>query len=106
MDDALLGQVTESPRLPSLPAVALEVIDLVQRPDVDVEDLARAIGNDPALSAKVLRTVNSSFYAQARTISTIEQAIVIGGPTGALLAQWREFQALLREKLGPDFQME
>ena len=31
----------------------------------------------------------------------IEQAIVIGRPTGALLAQWREFQALLREKLGP-----
>jgi diguanylate cyclase (GGDEF)-like protein len=79
MDDALLGQVTESPRLPSLPAVALEVIDLVQRPDIGVEDLAKAIGNDPALSAKVLRTVNSSFYAQARTISTIEQAIVILG---------------------------
>lgn len=32
----------------------------------------------------------------------IEQAIVIGRPAGALLAQWREFQSLLRERLGPD----
>lgn len=31
----------------------------------------------------------------------IEQAILLGHPTGPLLAQWREYQAGLREKLGP-----
>ena len=33
----------------------------------------------------------------------IEEAIVAGTPTGALLAQWREFQALLKEKIQPGF---
>ena len=75
----LFETIAQSPRLPSLPAVALEVIDLVQRPDVNVEQLATTIGNDPALSSKILKTVNSSFYAQARSITTITQAIVVLG---------------------------
>ena len=32
----------------------------------------------------------------------IDQAIILGRPTGPLLSQWREFQAVLKEKLGPD----
>lgn len=74
-----LDSVVASPHLPSLPAVAFEVIDLVQRPDVGIEQLAATIGNDPALSSKILKTVNSSFYAQARSITTINQAIVVMG---------------------------
>ena len=32
--------------------------------------------------------------------SNIEQAVLLGRPTGTLLAQWREFQALIKEKVG------
>src|SRR5205085_3126495 len=34
---------------------------------------------DPALSSKILRTVNSSFYGRAQSISTISHALVILG---------------------------
>src|SRR5438045_1363652 len=34
---------------------------------------------DPALSSKILRTVNSSFYGRANTISTISHALVLLG---------------------------
>ena len=79
MNEQLLKKVVKGPRLPSLPAVALELIDLAQQPDVEISRLADAVRSDPALSSKVLRTVNSSFYAQAETISTISRALVVLG---------------------------
>ncbi|MCX5658162.1 MAG: GGDEF domain-containing protein [Planctomycetota bacterium] len=75
----LLERVLESPKLPSLPAVALEVIELVQQRDLDFRQIARTISHDPALTAKILKTVNSSFYGHAHTIGTISQALVVLG---------------------------
>ena len=74
-----LDGLMASPRLPSLPAVALEVIGLSQEPDLEVAHLAETIANDPALAGKILRMANSSFYAQAGTVSTINQAIILLG---------------------------
>jgi HD-like signal output (HDOD) protein len=37
------------------------------------------IARDPALSAKILRTVNSSFYGRSQAIGTVSQALVILG---------------------------
>jgi len=79
MNEQLLQRVVESPRLPSLPTVALEVIDLVQQPDVNIKQIAHTIQHDPALSSKLLKTVNSSFYGQAQPISTISHALVVLG---------------------------
>lgn len=79
MIQTLLDRVLESPRLPSLPAIALDVIELVQREDVSVREIAQTIQHDPALSSKILKTVNSSFYGQAHAISTISNALVVLG---------------------------
>ncbi|WP_432799387.1 sensor domain-containing diguanylate cyclase [Poriferisphaera sp. WC338] len=79
MNQALLDRILRSPRLPSLPAIALEVIDLVQQQDVDITEIAETIQNDPALSSKILKTVNSSFYGQAYTVGTISHALVVLG---------------------------
>ncbi|MEI6664990.1 MAG: HDOD domain-containing protein [Chloroflexota bacterium] len=79
MNNELLSGILASPRLPTPPSVALQVIDLVQDPAVSTVALASTIGADPALSARVLRTANSSFYAQARTIKTVNEAIVLLG---------------------------
>ncbi len=79
MNQQLLERVLRSPRLPSLPAIALEVIELVQQKDVNIRQIAATISNDPALATKILRTVNSSFYAQTQPISTITHALVILG---------------------------
>jgi diguanylate cyclase (GGDEF)-like protein len=79
MNEALLERVLKSPRLPSLPAIALEVIDLVQQKNVDIKQIANTIKHDPALSSKILKTVNSSFYGQAYSISTVSHALVVLG---------------------------
>lgn len=79
MNEQLLERVLQSPRLPSLPTIALEVIDLVQQKNVDIKQIADTIKMDPALSSKILKTVNSSFYGQAYSISTISHALVVLG---------------------------
>ncbi|NJL30606.1 MAG: HDOD domain-containing protein [Phycisphaerales bacterium] len=79
MNHALLDQMLRSPRLPSLPTIALEVIDLVQQRDVNIRQIADTISHDPALAGKILKTVNSTFYGQTKTISTITHALVILG---------------------------
>src|SRR5205085_11958572 len=65
--------------LPSLPAIAVQVLDLAQKADVDIAEIAHLISKDPALSTKILRTVNSSFYGRSQHVSTISHALVILG---------------------------
>ncbi len=79
MNQQLLDRVLRSPRLPSLPTIAIEVIELVQQKDVNIKQIAHTISHDPALSSKILKTVNSSFYGQAHAISTVSHALVILG---------------------------
>ncbi len=75
----VLEDILSCPSLPTLPAVAVEVIELTQNADVSMDDLARTIQNDQALAAKILRTVNSSFYGLSKPVSSINQAIVLLG---------------------------
>lgn len=79
MDPRTIERVLSCQRLPSLPAVALRVIELTTSKDVRIQDIADTITNDQGLSSKVLRTVNSSFYALRKPCSTINGAIVMLG---------------------------
>ena len=66
-------------RLPSLPAVATELILSFENLTVDTDALARKINLDPALSAATLRLANSSFYGLAGKVSTVADAIMVLG---------------------------
>ena len=79
MTDSLLSQIKQCPTLPSLPSIAMEVLDLAQREEVDIAEIARVISKDAALSGKILRTVNSSFYGRSQSVSQVSQALVILG---------------------------
>ena len=62
-----------------LPAVALKVLELVERPDVDTAILRECIEKDPALAAKILKVVNSSLYGPAQPIGDLGQALAFLG---------------------------
>jgi diguanylate cyclase (GGDEF)-like protein len=79
MNEQLVKKIKQCPSLPSLPAIALQVLELAQKEQVDIAEIARIISKDPALSSKILRTVNSSFYGRSQSISTISHALVILG---------------------------
>jgi HD-like signal output (HDOD) protein len=79
MNAELVNRIRQCPTLPSLPTIAMEVLELTRKVDVDIAEIAAIITKDPALSGKILRTVNSSFYGRSQHVSTISQAMVILG---------------------------
>src|SRR3954471_12149784 len=79
VNNRLLEQLKASPQLPSLPAIAIQALELTRRQDVNISEIADLIQNDPALSSKILKTVNSPFYGLPKQVSTISHALVILG---------------------------
>jgi len=66
-------------KLPSLSQVVTRILALARDPRSGAGDLKRVIELDPALSLKVLRLVNSSFYGYTGKIRNVAQAVVILG---------------------------
>lgn len=65
--------------LPTLPQVVTTLIELLNNPRSSVRDISTVLGNDPALVAKLLKIVNSSFYGLPNKVSNVPQAITILG---------------------------
>lgn len=65
--------------LPTIPAIALEVLRLSRDENADLRQIANVIARDVALSSRLLKVVNSSFYGLRRKVSTISQAVVMLG---------------------------
>jgi diguanylate cyclase (GGDEF)-like protein len=57
----------------------MEVIELCKDDTVNIKQIAKTISNDPALSSKIIKTVNSSYYGLTQPVSTISHALVILG---------------------------
>ena len=74
-----LEQVLACPQLPTLPAVAVEILSLTAREDINLEEIARVVQNDQALCAKILKTVNSSFYGLSKPCPSITRALTYLG---------------------------
>ncbi|MEM7626637.1 MAG: GGDEF domain-containing protein [Planctomycetota bacterium] len=70
----ILEQVLASPKLPSLPRIAVDVLALCRSEDSNVGELAALIRQDPALVMKLLQTVNTSAFGLGRSVSTVEEA--------------------------------
>ena len=68
--------VCSSERLPTTPAVAVRVISLCGDPDVRLPRLVSCISADTALTAKLLRTANSSLFASRTKITSVHSAVV------------------------------
>lgn len=65
--------------LPTLPTVANQIVAIANSPKTSATDVGALINRDQALTGKVLKLVNSSFYGFPQQIKTINHAIVILG---------------------------
>ena len=66
-------------RLPSPPVIAVRVLRAVKKDRSSFEELSEIIASDPALTAKILSIVNSSFYALTYKVDSLEKAVSILG---------------------------
>jgi HD-like signal output (HDOD) protein len=62
--------------LPTLPEVALKVREVADDPDADIEKLTSVIGNDAALSARIIRVANSPLLRASRAIEDLRTALM------------------------------
>lgn len=77
---SVLQQFVERAReLYTLPAVAVEVLQLTSRPNVDVAALKACVELDPALTGKLLRVVNSAMFGLSREVTDLNQALALLG---------------------------
>lgn len=66
-------------KLVSLPAIVAQVNQLANDPNASAADIAHAIGQDTALTARLLKIVNSPFYRFPTKIDTLSMAVTVLG---------------------------
>jgi HD-like signal output (HDOD) protein len=70
--------------LPTIPAIAMHVIELASQPDATLPEIARLISHDPALAAKFLKVANSPLYGYRRKTENLRQALNMLGLNAAM----------------------
>lgn len=61
--------------LPTLPEVALQVREAAEDPDVGIGELSKVISNDAALTARIIKVVNSPLLRSSSEISDLNMAV-------------------------------
>jgi len=74
--DKALSSIGE---ISTLPEVTVKIIEIVEDSRSTARDLHKVIKYDPALSAKVLKVVNSAFYGLPGQIASVDRAIILLG---------------------------
>lgn len=77
MDKKIL--MNEIDKLKPFPKVILKVLDVVNRPDWDVDEVVNIVQYDPIITANCLRICNSVYYGLKMKVTDIGQAITMLG---------------------------
>jgi diguanylate cyclase (GGDEF)-like protein len=76
------SRIWKSSQLPTVPAVAVRLLELTRDPECELSDVVAVIKTDPAISAKLLKAVNSGMFAFSTKITSIDRAVCLLGTTG------------------------
>ena len=93
--DRLALLVGEVGMLPSAPTAFQEILACLQNPAASLTDAAQIIGRDVAMTANIMKLVNSAFFGSRRPITTIDRAVAYLGmdTLGALVLGHSVFQS-------------
>ena len=75
----ILYQITTNDFLPSLSPLAVQLIEAAADENSSVLDLNRIIEQDPGLTTRLLKMVNSAHFARRSRISSVSHAIIMAG---------------------------
>ncbi len=65
--------------LPTIPVVATQVLQLIEQPDVRIEDVADLMLTDQVMTARVMKMINSPVYKPEHEITSLKRALVYLG---------------------------
>ncbi len=72
-------QIMSDERVPSPKGVALEILKLTQTEGASAADIGRVVETDPAISARLIKTVNAPLVGVRNQIASVDQAITLLG---------------------------
>ncbi|MBU0622621.1 MAG: HDOD domain-containing protein [Gammaproteobacteria bacterium] len=80
--EKILGSIS----LPPCPAILLDIMSEARKEEPDFNRISNLVGNDPGLSASVLKLVNSPAFRRSNNIGSIPQAVAVLGLKKVMLA--------------------
>ncbi len=77
--DHIRKLIRQDVRLTTLPAIFRRINEMIMKPTSSSRDIADLISKDTSLAARLLKLVNSSFYAYPARIESLSRAVSIVG---------------------------
>jgi len=77
--DAIFKKLERHNDLPTLPAMAFEVIRLLKDEDTTIRQVAGVIEKDQAIVPRILKLVNSAFFGLKSRVTSISHAVIVLG---------------------------
>lgn len=77
--EALEKIILETIDIPSLPPIAMKVLQLVNNDNSSLNELEDTIAKDQSFSARLLRIANSPYYGKNRSIDSLSSAMILIG---------------------------
>jgi HD-like signal output (HDOD) protein/CheY-like chemotaxis protein len=74
-DENMRALISQIDGLPAIPAVCRELNTALARDEVSMRDVTAVVEKDPALTAKILQVVNSSFFGLGRRVVNLQDAV-------------------------------
>lgn len=75
MNDSLKLHVEKITKIPTLPAIAQEILSLIDDDLVSLNKLKKVVENDPAISSRLLSIANSAYFGFGQPVKTLDTAI-------------------------------
>lgn len=76
---ALRSQIEKIDTLPTIPSVLRKLLVVIENPKISLNEVGNFISNDPVLTSRVLKVVNSPVYGFPGRISSVSQALILLG---------------------------
>ena len=85
VDQSVLDDIGRGFSVPAQPKLLLELLKIMAEPDPDINAISDAISKDIAVSAAILKTINSPLYGLSRTVTDIKMSVNYIGIFGVVM---------------------
>ena len=66
-------------QIPTLPEVVMRIGNMIDDPNVGLQEMGKLVAADPAITARVLRLANSGYYGLSEPVCSAERAVTVIG---------------------------
>lgn len=73
------AQLEKIDTLPTIPSTLKKLLTVIENPKVSLSEIGAFISNDPVLTSRVIKVVNSPVYGFPGRISSVNQALILLG---------------------------